>query len=105
MPNDPADMVTIDPAVCHGKPCVRGTRILVTTVLDSLASGDTEAEIMAEYPSLTTEGIRGALAYGSWLVKQPRWLALKSTRRSRNWSERSKAWTTRSRSRGRWSAS
>ena len=70
MSNDPADMVTIDPAVCHGKPCVRGTRILVTTILDSLASGDTEAEIMAEYPSLTTEGIRGALAYGSWLARQ-----------------------------------
>ncbi len=70
MSNDPADMVTIDPAVSHGKPCVRGTRILVTTVLDSLASGDTEAAIMAEYPSLTTEGIRGAVAYGSWLARQ-----------------------------------
>lgn len=70
MSDDPADLVTIDPAICHGKPCVRGTRILVTTVLDSLASGDTEAEILADYPSLTVEGIRGALAYGSWLARQ-----------------------------------
>lgn len=70
MPDDPSDLVTFDPGICHGRPCVWGTRILVTTVLDSLASGDTEAEIMAAYPSLTVEGIRGALAYGSWLARQ-----------------------------------
>jgi len=70
MSDDPADLVTIDPAICHGKPCVRGTRILVTTVLDSLASGDTETEIMSAYPALTVEGIRGALAYGSLLARQ-----------------------------------
>ncbi len=70
MSDDPSDLVTIDAAICHGRPCVRGTRILVTTVLDSLAFGDTETEIMAAYPSLTVEGVRGALAYGSWLARQ-----------------------------------
>ncbi len=60
----------IDRTICHGLPCVKGTRILVTTVLDSLAAGNTEAELRAEYPSLTVEGIRGALAYGSWLARQ-----------------------------------
>ena len=45
-------------------------RVLVTTVLDSLALGDTAAELMADYPSLTTEGIRGPLAYGSWIARQ-----------------------------------
>lgn len=42
----------------------------MTTVLDSLALGDTAAELMADYPSLTTEGIRGPLAYGSWIARQ-----------------------------------
>jgi uncharacterized protein (DUF433 family) len=68
--DDPTELVTIDPAINHGKPCAKGTRVLVTTILDSLASGDTEAELLAEYPSLTVEGVRGALAYGSWLARQ-----------------------------------
>ncbi len=48
---------------------MRGTRILVSIVLDALADGMTEAEILAEYPTLTTEGIRAAAAYGAELAR------------------------------------
>lgn len=63
-------LISIDPDVCHGQPCVRGTRVLVTVVLDALAAGMTPEEIVGEYPTLTVEGVRAALAYGAWLAKQ-----------------------------------
>jgi uncharacterized protein (DUF433 family) len=63
-------LISIDPEVCHGQPCVRGTRVLVTTVLDALASGLSAAEVVRHYPTLTEEGVRAALAYGAWLAKQ-----------------------------------
>ncbi|MHB1445816.1 MAG: DUF433 domain-containing protein [Acidimicrobiales bacterium] len=62
--------ISIDPEICHGQPCVRGTRVMVTVVLDSLAAGMSEAEILDEYPTLTAQGIRAAAAYGAWLARQ-----------------------------------
>ena len=62
--------LSIDPEICHGQPCVRGTRVMVTVVLDSLAAGMSEAEILDEYPTLTAQGIRAAAAYGAWLARQ-----------------------------------
>jgi uncharacterized protein (DUF433 family) len=64
------ESISIDPGVCHGQPCIRGTRVLVTVVLDSLAAGMTELDILAEYPSLTPGGVRAAAAYGAWLARQ-----------------------------------
>lgn len=64
------ELISIDSAICHGQPCVRGTRVLVTVVLDSLAAGLSEGEILAEYPSLTAEGVRASAAYGAWLARQ-----------------------------------
>lgn len=64
------EQISIDPHICHGQPCVRGTRIMVTVILDSLAAGMSEAEILDEYPTLTTQGIRAAAAYGAWLARQ-----------------------------------
>lgn len=58
-----------DPQVCHGQATVRGTRILVSIILDALAAGMTEDEILAEYPSLTVEGLRAAAAYGAELAR------------------------------------
>jgi uncharacterized protein (DUF433 family) len=49
------DRISIDPAVCFGKPCVKGTRIWVSLILDLLASGTPEAEILADYPNLAPE--------------------------------------------------
>jgi uncharacterized protein (DUF433 family) len=62
-------LVVRDPQVCHGQATVRGTRILVSIILDALADGMTEAEILVEYPTLTAEGIRAAAAYGAELAR------------------------------------
>jgi uncharacterized protein (DUF433 family) len=69
MTEEQRTLVVRDPQVCHGQATVRGTRILVSIVLDSLADGMTEAEILAEYPTLTAEGIRAAAAYGAELAR------------------------------------
>lgn len=55
--------ISIDPKVCHGKPCIRGTRILASTILDALASGMTFKEIIDDYPSITDEDIKAVLLY------------------------------------------
>ncbi len=63
--------ISIDPAVCGGKPCIRGHRIWVSLILDFLANGDTVAEILKEYPQLAEEDIRACLAYGAEMVREP----------------------------------
>jgi uncharacterized protein (DUF433 family) len=57
--------ISVDPNVCFGKPCIRGTRIWVSLILDFLASGMSVEEVLAEYPHLTEEDIRAAIAYGA----------------------------------------
>lgn len=64
------ERISIDPAVCHGQPCIRGTRVLVTVLLDALAGGMTTAEIVEHYPSIAEDDVRAAAAYGAWLAKQ-----------------------------------
>ncbi len=70
MHDDPLELISIDPAICHGQPCIKGTRVLVTVVLDALAAGLEPAEIVRHYPTLTADGVRAAVAYGAWLAKQ-----------------------------------
>ena len=62
--------ISIDPNVCFGKPCIRGTRIWVSLLLDFLASGMTTEEIVAEYPQLTIEDIHAAIAYGAEMSRE-----------------------------------
>ena len=62
--------ISIDPNVCFGKPCIRGTRIWVSLLLDFLASGMTIEEILTEYPQLTTEDIHAAIAYGAEMSRE-----------------------------------
>jgi uncharacterized protein (DUF433 family) len=57
--------ILIDPNVCFGKPCIRGTRVWVALVLDLLASGETQERILEEYPQLSHEDILAAIAYGA----------------------------------------
>lgn len=57
--------ISIDPHVCGGKPCIKGTRIWVSLILDFLAEGMTETELLAEYPQLTHEDVLAAIAYGA----------------------------------------
>lgn len=62
--------ITIDPAVLHGKACIRGTRIPVAVVLANLADGLSPSDIMSSYPSLTAEGVQAALAYAADLAQE-----------------------------------
>jgi len=66
----PLDRISIDPQVCFGKPCIKGTRIWVSLVLDFLANGESEDDILAAYPQLTREDIRAALAYGAEVARE-----------------------------------
>ena len=63
-----SDRITIDPAVCHGKPCIRGLRYPVENVLEWLASGMTTDEILRDYEDLEREDILAALAYAARLT-------------------------------------
>ncbi|HMK89723.1 MAG TPA: DUF433 domain-containing protein [Methylocystis sp.] len=62
--------ISIDPNVCFGKPCIRGTRIWVTLILDFLASGESEADLLKAYPQLEPEDIRAAIAYGAEVARE-----------------------------------
>lgn len=64
--------ITIDPAVCHGKPCVRGMRYPVETLLELLSSGMTHDEILADYEDLEREDLLAVLAYAARLAKSRR---------------------------------
>jgi uncharacterized protein (DUF433 family) len=59
------EIITIEPDKMGGKPCIRGLRITVYDVLDYLASGMTEAEILSDFPDLTSEDIRACLAFAA----------------------------------------
>lgn len=59
-----------DPSVCHGQLCVKGTRVLVVNILDSLAEGSSEDEILRSYPSLRREHLRAALKYAAELAHE-----------------------------------
>ena len=61
------EYITVDPNVCHGRACIKGTRIMVSVVLDNLAAGLTPDEILQSYPSLTLEAVRAAIAYAAEL--------------------------------------
>jgi uncharacterized protein (DUF433 family) len=64
------EYVTVDPEVCHGKPCVKGTRVMVSVILDNLAVGQTPEEIVESYPSVNREAIQASLAYAADLVRE-----------------------------------
>ena len=67
---NPLERIRIDPAVCGGKPCIKGTRIWVSLILDLLAGGKSEAEVRAEYPQLTHDDILAAIAYGAEAARE-----------------------------------
>jgi uncharacterized protein (DUF433 family) len=64
------ERISIDPRVCFGKPTVRGTRIWVSLILDLLAGGMSMGELLEEYPQLTTEDVRAAMAYGAEMSRE-----------------------------------
>ncbi len=64
------ERITSDPLVCHGKACIKGTRIMVSVILENLADGISEAEILTSYPSLSYEDIKAAIAYAAELSRE-----------------------------------
>jgi len=64
------DHVTVDPEVCHGQACLKGTRIMVSVVLDNLAAEQTPEEILGSYPSLNRQMIQAAIAYAAELARE-----------------------------------
>jgi len=64
------ERISVDPAVCHGKACVRGTRVMVSAVVDNVAAGMPRAEILHAYPGLKDDDIDSALAYAAELTRE-----------------------------------
>ena len=64
------ERIGVDPLVCHGRPCVLGTRVMVSVVLDNLAAGIERDEILRSYPSLKNEDIDGCIAYAAELARE-----------------------------------
>lgn len=62
--------ISVDPRVCFGKPCIRGTRIWVSLLLDMLADGMSVEDILKEYPQLKREDILAAMAYGAEMSRE-----------------------------------
>ena len=62
--------ITIDPRICHGQPCVRGTRIMAWLVVQYLANGDSIEDILEAYPSLSQEDVRACLLYAAELTRE-----------------------------------
>ena len=71
------EQICVDPRICHGKPCIKGTRIMVSVILDNLAAGMTSEEIVAEYPPLTSEDVQAAIAYAAELAREEELIPLR----------------------------
>jgi uncharacterized protein (DUF433 family)/predicted nuclease of predicted toxin-antitoxin system len=71
------ERISIDPNVCCGQPCIRGTRIYISIILDALAEGLTADQIIDHYPSLTIDDVRAALVYAAELSRENIWTKLK----------------------------
>ncbi len=64
------DRIVVDPGICHGQACIKGTRIPVSVILDCLAEGMSEKEILKEYPALAAQDIKAAIEYAALLSKE-----------------------------------
>jgi uncharacterized protein (DUF433 family) len=69
-PSNLLERISVDLQICHGKPCIKGTRIPVFVILDALAAGMLHREIIEEYPPITEEDIQAALYYASLVTQQ-----------------------------------
>jgi len=64
------EYITVDPSICHGKACFRGTRIFVSVVLDNLAAGESPDSVLRSYPTLNAGAINAAVAYAAELARE-----------------------------------
>ncbi len=63
------EYITVDPSICHGKACVKGTRIVASVVLDNLAANVPVEDILRSYPSLSRESIQAVMGYAAELAR------------------------------------
>ena len=71
MPDDDwRKRISVDPDVCHGKACIKGTRVIVAAILDGVAAGETFDEILADFPTIERKDILAALKYGAELARE-----------------------------------
>lgn len=64
------EYIVVEPEICHGQACFKGTRILVSTILDNLAAGLPEVEILRSYPSLSRDAMKAAFAFAADLARE-----------------------------------
>ncbi|MBL7798138.1 MAG: DUF433 domain-containing protein [Saprospiraceae bacterium] len=64
------DRISVNPNICFGKPCIKGTRIWVSLILDMLAAGNSVEEILTSYPHLKEDDIRACIAYGAAMSRE-----------------------------------
>ena len=64
------DRITVNPEICHGTACIKGTRIPASVILDNLAEGISTEKLIREYPSLTEADVKAAIAYGAELSRE-----------------------------------
>lgn len=64
------DRIETNPLVCHGRPCIKGTRVMVSVILDNLAAGESTEAILRSYPSLRAEDILASLSYAADLSRE-----------------------------------
>ncbi len=76
------DRISADPNICHGKACIKGTRVMISVILDCLAENMTEEEILEEFPSLKKGDIQIALEYSAMLAREEI-IQFKPSRRSK----------------------
>ena len=62
--------ISVSPNICHGKPCIKGTRIMVSIILDYLAAGESVEGIIEQYPTLSGDDVWAAQAYAAWLARE-----------------------------------
>ena len=62
--------ITVDPNICHGKPCIKGTRVMVSVILDNLAMGLNPEDLVKSYPSVSREAMQAAIAYAADLARE-----------------------------------
>ncbi|MDW8068712.1 MAG: DUF433 domain-containing protein [Anaerolineae bacterium] len=70
------ERIVVDPEICHGKPCIAGTRIMVANILSQLAGGYSVEQILEGYPELTYEDVMAAIQYAAWVVSDEEILLL-----------------------------
>ncbi len=64
------DHIVVDPQVCHGRACLKGTRIMVSVILDNLAAGYEPEDVLKQYPALNREALLAAMAYAAELTRE-----------------------------------